>query len=43
MVSSTLQKIIWGSIIVFNISKVEIVKEDNMGYIQDGKVRENVQ
>lgn len=43
MDSSTLQKIIWGSIIVFNISKFETVKEaSQLESIQDWEVGENV-
>lgn len=44
MVSSTRQKIIWGSIIVFNNSKLETVKESSqLESIQDWKAGENVQ
>lgn len=44
MVSSTRQKIIWGSIIVYNNSKLETVKEaSQLESIQDWKLEENVQ
>lgn len=43
MISSTRQKIIWDNIIVFNISKLEIVKKaSQLESIQDWKVGENV-
>lgn len=44
MVSSTHQKIIWGSIIVFNNSKLETAKEaSQLESIQDWKSGENIQ